>query len=357
MALSQASTYLHASSIILFTLSFWSQSLGSLSTAISKPISCPKSWALHLRSTIPLAFEILIKPLHMLQKRRLLRELGTLIAHIRAHCKTMLHIRVQADLIRDIMLFENILRLPPLLLRKDLIRLRRRNTQRCNHGLHFVRLDKGRMRHTADFDAFPFGAETCYIFRAKAVPDASNLLHAHAGFHPLDDGFDDGVDLAWSVAFALWAAFLQPGHEVKAFRAVERDGIAFEEVGDDDKVAISSEVVGDAVRDRVSDLNGLEIDNSSLQLHVYELVSDDVREDEDGIGCLLVFRIGEVCRDCPNVLVIVFDCSVWSALLTVANVLELALGLALVLDTNGAAACWWVGSHLKVEVLLHSNLG
>ena len=32
-------------------------------------------------------------------------------------------------------------------------------------------------------------------------------------------------------------------------------------------------------------------------------------------------------------------------MLTVANLLQLALRLSLVLDTNGAAASWWIGCH------------
>jgi hypothetical protein len=46
----------------------------------------------------------------------------------------------------------------------------------------------------------------------------------------------------------LWAGLLQPGHEVEVGRAVERDWVAFEEVGHYDEVAIGCELIGDATR-------------------------------------------------------------------------------------------------------------
>ena len=102
------------------------------------------------------------------------------------------------------------------------------------------------MSHTAHIDALAFGREAGDVFGAEAVAHAPDFLHAEVAFHFFDHGFDDGVDLAWAVAFAFRAGLLQPGHDVEVGRAVEGDGVAFEEVGHYDEVAVGGELVGDA---------------------------------------------------------------------------------------------------------------
>ena len=74
---------------------------------------------------------------------------------------------------------------------------------------------------------------------------------------------------------------------------------------------------------------------------------DDVWQDEDGVGRLLVFGVGEVGRDC---LIIRFGIylEVLQGQPTLADVLDLSLRLSFVLDANGAAASWWVGCHCLV---------
>lgn len=38
--------------------------------------------------------------------------------------------------------------------------------------------------------------------------------------------------------------------------------------------------------------------------------------------------------------------------LTASDILDLAFGFALVLDTDGAAMSWWVGCHLEVVITI-----
>lgn len=93
----------------------------------------------------------------------------------------------------------------------------------------------------------------------------NNLLH-------------DGVDLCGCVASRRSGA-CEPFHNIEVVGAVERDWIAFEEVGHNDEVAICGELIGN-------------------ELGVDKFMADDIGEDENGGGCVFAFWVGEVGRYC-----------------------------------------------------------
>ena len=114
----------------------------------------------------------------MLQKRRLLRKLRPLITHIRPNREPVLHITIQADLVRNIVLLEDVFRLSTLLRWENLVCFGSRDTQRRTHGLDFIRVHERRMSHAADIDAFALCREASDVFGAEAVADAADLLAA-----------------------------------------------------------------------------------------------------------------------------------------------------------------------------------
>ena len=182
----------------------------------------------------------------MLQKRRLLGVLGLLILQIRPDRKAMLDPTVQVNLILLLMLLQQPLRLMPLLLGENRIRLRRGNRQRRLEVHDLLRIDETRVRHGAHIDPLAFGSKAGNVFGAEAVADAAEFLDAVGAAELFDDSLDNGVDLTRSVAFAFRPGLLEPLHDVEALGAVQGDGVAFEEVGHGDEVAIGGELVGDA---------------------------------------------------------------------------------------------------------------
>lgn len=152
-------------------------------------------------------------------------------------------------------------------------------------------------------------------------------------------------------------------HEVEVSGTIERDGVAFEEVRHDDEVAVGGELVGDAgliVSTRSN--SALAVKKKYSQLGIDELVADDICEDlwycqwlprVDVLFCSNVqgWRWQSAClldrRDRSRLDTISAGRTSESEVIecTAGNVLELAFGLALVLDTDGAAASWWVGCH------------
>jgi hypothetical protein len=143
--------------------------------------------------------------------------------------------------------------------------------KRTSHALDLILVDERRVRSVSNINALALGQEARNVLAAKAVSDRANLLRALL-LHVRQRRLDDRVDLVRQVALALGAALLQPGHDVEVFGAVELHGVALEEVGHDDVVAVGSELVGD-------------------ELGVDELMADHVGEDDDGGGG--VFGLGE----------------------------------------------------------------
>lgn len=81
------------------------------------------------------------------------------------------------------------------------------------------------------------------------------------------------------------------------------------------------------------------------QLSIDELVADHIREDENGIVGRLVLGIGEVGGDCAMSKFLFHSIALLLVVPTVVNVFNLAFCFSFVLDTDGAAAGWWVGCH------------
>lgn len=108
----------------------------------------------------------------------------------------------------------------------------------------------------------------------KTISHRSNLLTSQLGLHFCQDRLDDGLDPRWQVTW--WT--LQPGHEIKVCWTIQRDGISVEQIGHDDQVAISGQLVCD-------------------QLGIDEAMANDVGEEEDGASGGFVGWVDEVCFD------------------------------------------------------------
>jgi hypothetical protein len=77
--------------------------------------------AVDLRSPASLALEELVEPSDSLQEGRLLCELDRLLGDVSADSKAVLDIGVQRDLVWNLRVLEDVLRLPSLLSWEDLI--------------------------------------------------------------------------------------------------------------------------------------------------------------------------------------------------------------------------------------------
>lgn len=148
------------------------------------------------------------------------------------------------------------------------------NRKRTSQSLDLIGIHETWVCHVTHIHTLAASHEPSNIFGTKAVSNSTNLLHTLVLLHVLDDLLHDWVDLLLGVALG-WARGGQPLHDVKVIWAVERDWVALEEIGHDDVVAISGELVGD-------------------ELGVVELVADDVGEDEDRGGGVLRLWVGEV---------------------------------------------------------------
>jgi hypothetical protein len=149
--------------------------------------------------------------------------------------------------------------------------------KRTSHALDLLLVDERRVCSVSDIDALALGQEASDVLAAKAVSDGTDLLRALL-LHVCQRLLDNRVDLVGQVALALRAALLQPGHDVEVLGAVELDGVALEEIGHDDEVAVGGELVGD-------------------ELGVDELMADHVGEDDDGGGGVLGLGEGDVGGD------------------------------------------------------------
>ena len=227
--------------------------------------------------------QILLEPLQRLQERALLRESRLLVLHIPPHREPMLHPTIQINLVRRLHLLQNLLRLLPLLLREDEIRLRRADRERPAHVAELRLIHEARVRAVPDVDFVLRGEEVAHdVFRAEAVADGADFREGVLGAHLDEAGVDDGVDLGREMGLpTLVIRAFHPGLDVEVARAVKGDGIAGEEVGHQDEVAVGGELVGD-------------------ELRVDEGVADYVGDDEDTSGGFF-FGVGDVGFDCRGV--------------------------------------------------------
>lgn len=141
----------------------------------------------------------------------------------------------------------------------------------------------------------------------EAVAEGTNLGEALV-LEVLEGELDDGVDGFLGVGVLAVGALGQPLHEVEVGGAVEGEGVLVEEVGDDGVVAVGGELVGH-------------------QLAVLP-DADDVRQVQQGDAVVLVAALG-----LGHVHVVLADLD------------RLALGLAVMLDADGAALRGGVGGH------------
>lgn len=171
------------------------------------------------------------------------------------------------------------------------------DAQRTLDGLELVGLNERRVGDVADIDLAVL-KEAGDVLGTEAVADATDALCAQLALELLDDRVDNGVEL-------LGLVVLQPAGEVKALRDVDRNGVAVEEVGHNDEVAIGGVLIGDAgdqllamgFRCWMMQLRAA----AALQLGVDELMAENVSEDHDSVFGALVLRvrdIGVVCSEC-----------------------------------------------------------
>ena len=179
---------------------------------------------------------------------------------------------------------------------------------------------------------------------AETIADRADGLAAQLALHVLEDLLDDGVDLFGRVARAF-AAVLQPVHDVEALGAVQGDGVAVEEVGHDDEVAVGGELVGDelGVDEAVADdLVGKRVSGEL----VWNVSEEDEHQSGSGWPSLSAYLWGRRSRSrlhydqCPR------SCDLPNGVpLTVVHLLHLSGSLSFMLDADSAALSGRIGSH------------
>ena len=176
----------------------------------------------------------------------------------------MLHPAVQIDLIRRLHLLQNLLRPLALLLRENVVRLRRADRERAPQVSELCLVDERWMRAVPDVDFLLVWEQVPDdVLGAEAVADGADLgegvLRAHLDQAGVDDRVDGGREVGDSVGVESSA---HPCLDVEVTWAVEWDRVAVEEVRHQDEVAVGGELVGD-------------------ELRVDELVADHVGDQED----------------------------------------------------------------------------
>ena len=147
-----------------------------------------------------------------------------------------------------------------------------RHTRCCNaqwtfDGLQFVCIHETGMGNVSGVDLA--GLQVPHdVLGAEAITDASDGLDTLLS-QLLYRCFYDGIDTFIAVA-------RPPLHEVEVGWAVQLKGVAVEEIGHDDVVAVGGELVRN-------------------ELGIDELVTDDIGQDEHGVGNGLVLWIRNVC--------------------------------------------------------------
>jgi hypothetical protein len=252
----------------------------------------------HLRGALAVLLEELVEPLHSLEERSLFCELDVLLADVGADGKAVLDTRVENHLVGDaVHLLEQLLGLVALVFGEDVVglcggnwlvnvtpdvsesveRTSSGNREWAGHALDLVLVDERRVCGVTNINALALSQEARDVLSTKAVSNRADLLRALL-LHVRQSLLDDRVNGVRQVALAFGAALLQPVHDVEALGRVELHGVALEEVGHDDVVAVGGELVGD-------------------ELGVDELMADNVGEDDDGGGSVLGLWEGDVGRD------------------------------------------------------------
>lgn len=108
------------------------------------------------------------------------------------------------------------------------------------------------MSHKARIN-LPLVQKSSHVFCAEAVPDGPQTLDTEVSLHLFDTGVDNWIDDSGLVA-------LYPIHDLESLWWIELDGVAVEEIGHDDQVAIRCVLVCD-------------------EFGVYEFVSDYICEE------------------------------------------------------------------------------
>lgn len=254
---------------------------------------------MRLRRALAVLLEELVEPLDGLDESGLLGELDFGLVEVAADGETVLDAGVQNHLVRDgAHVFEDSLGLVTLVFGEDRVGLcdvvsdgiipsligfsqltSGSNRKRTSHASELGLVDKRRVSGETDIDALALGQETRNVLATKAVADSTNLLRTLL-LHVCQSLLDNRVDGVRQVALALRAALGQPSHdvEVACSELVELNGVALEEIGHDDPVAVGGELVGD-------------------QLRVDKGVAHDIGKDDDGVGGVLVLGVADVGGD------------------------------------------------------------
>lgn len=104
-------------------------------------------------------------------------------------------------------------------------------------------LKPARMRNEADIDALALGQEPRHVLASEAVTHAADSADVKVVVDVVDGQTEDVVDFGGRVAEAPFCQV-----EGGAFAVVGGDGIAVEEVGEDDSIACACNGVGEAIR-------------------------------------------------------------------------------------------------------------
>jgi len=252
---------------------------------------------------------MLLEPLHGLQKSILLGIQADPVLWISADREAVLDTAVQVDLVWQAEVLEDLLGLVALLGREDGIGLGGGDGQWAFHVAQLVALDERRVRRVSGVDLAGVRTQVSdYVFAAEAVAHGADFLASIFRPHLDQTRVDDRIDHGRQVCdLFLIILSLYPLHDVKVARSVEWDGVAMEQVGHHDKVAVGRELVGD-------------------ELCVDEAVADDVGDNQDTLLCTLVL-------------------GVFGVDFKVAQRRDLAGGVAFVLDALVAAFSRWIGCH------------
>lgn len=126
----------------------------------------------------------------------------------------------------------------------------------------------------------------------------------------------------------------EPSGEIglAGLHGLDGDGIALEEIGQDTKVAVGGELIGQEL--------GVDVD------------TEDVTQDDDGfLGGLVVLGVDQVGVDCDRAGIVSLDCPLRRDMdrccrsPTAVDLLALADGSALMLEAGGTARSRGVRSH------------
>jgi len=164
----------------------------------------------------------------------------------------------------------------------------------------------------------------------------ASIFRPHLYQTRVDDRIDHGRQVCDLFLIIL---SLYPLHDVKVARSVEWDGVAMEQVGHHDKVAVGRELVGDelCVDEAVADDVGDTAVHKPVSMAIFFLTHPSSGKSQSGQG-----PVADVHQDtllCTLVL------GVFGVDFKVAQRGDLAGGVAFVLDALVAAFSRWIGCH------------